>query len=237
MGHRGRYERGGTHYRRRLRTRRQHCRRKRHLRAREFALRHHQRQQRYVSWFLPVHGRHRLRRAYWTRHPLRSRRIWRSNQVNVQLRRIGYGCVREHQPITRQQRASVRLRTSMCDPTSGIRPMSRALPPRQHSGPRSRCRKLNIAALASSVRISAFTYLSSACSKPPATREGLWWSGRSGGGGSRTPVFRAVIGSSPSAASGKVSGRRHPPAACVDPSTAVMSRRATMPVPAVSRSR
>jgi hypothetical protein len=58
-----------------------------------------------------------------------------------------------------------------------------------------------------------------------------------GGGGSRTPVFRAFVGASPSAASGKISGRRHPPAACVDPSLAVMSRRATRPVPAVSRSR
>src|SRR6476661_4789416 len=57
-----------------------------------------------------------------------------------------------------------------------------------------------------------------------------------GGGGSRTPVFRVVGGTSPSAAGGLVSDPHCPPAACADPNPAAMSRRATGPVPAVSRS-
>ena len=55
-----------------------------------------------------------------------------------------------------------------------------------------------------------------------------------GGGGSRTPVFRVVGGTSPSAADGLVSDPHCPSAACADPDPAAMSRRATGPVPAVS---
>src|SRR5437016_6156328 len=55
-----------------------------------------------------------------------------------------------------------------------------------------------------------------------------------GGGGSRTPVFRVFSGTSPSAAGGLVSDPHRPSAACADPNPAVMSRRATGPVPAVS---
>jgi hypothetical protein len=57
-----------------------------------------------------------------------------------------------------------------------------------------------------------------------------------GGGGSRTRVFRAVGGHSPSAASEKISERRCSPAACGAPSLTLMSHRAMRRVPAVSHS-
>ena len=59
----------------------------------------------------------------------------------------------------------------------------------------------------------------------------------SGGGGSRTPVFQVVGGTSPSAAGRQVSDRHRPPAVCVDPSPAVMSHQITGRVLMVSRSK
>jgi hypothetical protein len=58
----------------------------------------------------------------------------------------------------------------------------------------------------------------------------------SGGGGSRTRVFRVLSGASPSAADEEVSGHCHSSAVGGGPSLSEVSRRALRPVPAVSRS-